>query len=94
MPTFESQLLEFWSVIETSARYSIDPAWLAVLSAILSMAANSITKKDRDHLGWPSTEKTSTVNLWFAASCLSLFVADWSGRPQIRCLQVRYQQKL
>ena len=54
----------------------------------MSLGSMRLNKTERLQYGWSGEDQSTAVAQWFSASRLCLFVADWSGKPQARTLQV------
>lgn len=89
-PTFADEYADFWRLSSAERNY-VDPAWLAVFCQVLSVAAAEALQSELPPVlngaGLMATREAPAV--WHEAARVSLRLADWTAKPQIRVLQVR-----
>lgn len=87
-PTFADEYADFWRLSSAERNY-VDPAWLAVFCQVLSVAAAEALQSELPPVlngaGLMATREAPAV--WHEAARVSLRLADWTAKPQIRVLQ-------
>ena len=82
-PTFEAQYRALRELVEQRRISEIDPAWLSLYFMVL--ACGCFFSPNRTDLS--STHQAEYTNTWVLGAQRALTLADWSGRPQLTCIQ-------
>ena len=83
VPTYEAQLSALKELIQQGRIAEIDPAWLSLHFMVL--ACGLFFSPNRREIS--AINQTEYTNTWVLCAQRALTVADWSGRPQLTCIQ-------
>lgn len=96
-PTFQAEVQQLqvylWSNTPMPA---VDPAWFALLFALLGFASSRMAKdrRLREMLGWDDATAKAHQEQMFASCRMALTAADWIHTPSVRVLQVSVSTKV
>lgn len=91
-PTFQAEVQQLqvflWS---NGVMPQLDPAWYALLFAILGFSSSRISKDKKlgETLGWNDNTAKQWQDQMFTGCRLAMTAADWIHQPSARILQVR-----
>jgi hypothetical protein len=85
---FNVELQEFFDLVKQNRFAAVDPAWIALLLALLANVLTSITDGQVETVGFTDIpqEKAQT---YLEASKVALSLSCYMEVPQVRCIQVR-----
>ncbi|KAM0787107.1 hypothetical protein ACM66B_006362 [Microbotryomycetes sp. NB124-2] len=86
-PTFKRELSEFWSLRDEERIKVVDPAWLAILFAVLVVGVANLHPGLDKYLAFSTEEQNSLARKWFDCSMACLYRANFMQQHSLHTLQ-------